>query len=222
MKSIRRITLVVTMAGVAACCAHQDQRPEKLVAASGTEVITPHARYVRTVYVMARRDLLACGNAVYGDPHFSSISVHIPFNPDFSSLAQLNDRHFATRREIARLFDFDRAFAKCPTAYLERMKTNVPAMALITAEGYAKNEYITADLIERKLTWGDYAKIRKKNYDDAVQLLGVEFVRFLNGTSPESEADPLLRQDVAAALTRYYQSLRIVPSIRTKSAKPSS
>ncbi len=215
MKSIRRIVFLLTFSALAAGCAHQDQRPERLV-------LSRDSLDVLAKYEMARHSLLTCGNAVYDDPKFSLLTAHIPFNPDLSSLAQLSDQHLATNEEMALLFNFDSAFVKCPTAYLEQMRTIVPAMAMIAAEGYAKNEYITADLIERKLTWGDYDKIRKKNYDDAVQLLTLEFNRVLRGTGPESETDPVLRKDVSVALMRYYQSLKIVPGVHARSAKPSS
>jgi hypothetical protein len=213
MKSIRIAFVIALIAFAAGCVDQNSRREEKLV-------VTNNSESVLAKYAIARRDLLVCGNAVYDDPHFSAIAAHIPFNPDLSSLAQLSDPHLATAQAIALLFDFDIAFAKCTKAYLERMKTVVPVMAMITAEGYAKNEYITADLIERKLTWGDYANKRKANYDDAVQLLGHELFRVRGGTG--SEADPVLRQDFSNALTRYYQSLQIVPSMHRKSAKPSS
>lgn len=79
----------------------------------------------------------------------------------------------------------------------------------------------TADLIQRKLTWGDYAKKRKVNYDDAVQLLGgVSYFAF--EVVQEVMWTQFCGQDVLNALTRYYQSLQIVSSMHRKSAKPSS
>jgi hypothetical protein len=214
MKSIPRIAFALTIAAVAAGCANQDQRQEK-------SVVTSDSESVLSKYAMARRDFLTCGNGVYNDPQFSSIATHIPFNPDFSSLAQLSDQRLATRLEITLLFDFDSAFAKCPSAFLEKMKTIAPAMAVIIADGYTKNEYITIDLIERKLTWGDYANKRKDNYHDAVASLGVEIQRIQRETNQESEGDTAERQNVLNALTRYHQSLQSVGRLRTRSTEPS-
>jgi hypothetical protein len=161
-------------------------------------------------YMAARQNLLTCGTAVYADARFALITAHIPFNPNSTSLTQLNDEHFATKQEITLLFAFDRAFAVCPNALVGQLQADFPTMAIVLADGYTKGEYDIADLIEQRLTWGTYAKVRKDGYFEAVQHLTDELQRVRTGLSQSNDAESARQQAAVRAISRLHRAQQII------------
>ena len=151
---------------------------------------------------------------MYADPLFALIAVHIPFNPDLSSPTQLSDERIATQQEVALLFPFDESFAKCPKGFLAQLKEIAPALVVIVAQGYTKNEFNSVNLIERKISWGAFARRRKIDYEDTVQKVNMELARIQFGNGRDDKASASLRLDETRALQDYDESLAAVRRLK--------
>ncbi len=98
-----------------------------------------------------------CNDAVYSSPEFDLLRAHLPMSFHAPpTLEQTLDQHFATDAEIKEMLIFHSKLEACRLTALQRLTTTQPTIAPIFRAADDKNANALTDLIEKKLTWGDY------------------------------------------------------------------
>jgi LAS superfamily LD-carboxypeptidase LdcB len=100
----------------------------------------------------------ACWEMVERDPRFQGILEKIPIRDPLPSLTILANSDLPTSQEIEDLYAGHQAIQPCRKIALEGMGRVHPALVSVFAEAYAGFDDDLLRLVNRQLTWGEYAQ----------------------------------------------------------------
>jgi hypothetical protein len=109
----------------------------------------------------------ACILNVYNSPEYASLRPHLPFTPSDLTLQQLSDTSFATSTEIQAIFVSHPKLQQYRMALLIVTVQTEPSPVPIFVSTYNKTEDDLLALIQKKTTWGEYARRAR---DRAVEM----------------------------------------------------
>ena len=114
-----------------------------------------------------------CINEANDNPVYNILFKKMPKHGD-PSLAQLSDNSLATDSEIKLLLAYYDDLKPCREQLIDAMTSTNPAAGSIFAQSCHVEDFITADLIQRKITWGEANKKMSVNlYNTKAKLLEV-------------------------------------------------
>ena len=88
-------------------------------------------------------------------------SVH--FMPSFGdkfiypTVEQLSNQKYATDDEVSDIIKFRNSRVECQKDFIEKLSNIEPAIIPAMVDGIRKSEINGASLIQKKITWGEYA-----------------------------------------------------------------
>jgi hypothetical protein len=102
-----------------------------------------------------------CIQRIESNPTYQSVVQHINIDGNKSpSLEQLTDASTPTDEEIQIIMSIHKDMVECREQFLQDYGKIFPKVIPLMRELYSSSDLIFADLVERKITWGDANKQR--------------------------------------------------------------
>jgi hypothetical protein len=101
----------------------------------------------------------ACQALVDSRPEYTTLRPHLTFAP---TAAELADTAVPTVAEAQLLRDYTISLAPCQDALRTQLAASDPPAAQAVEQLFFDRDSIRADLIARKITWGDAARRRQQ------------------------------------------------------------
>lgn len=136
---------------------------------------------------------------------------HVPDSPAKTTLDQLTDESLVSDEEAAAWREFHASVEKCRQQALTKMSGVVPGIASILSTSYAHGDDNLIDLLQKKITWGEYARRRRDLDSEVGGQLVAEDLREASGVQRAQEADAAERAQRAAALAEAFRNIQIPP-----------
>ena len=100
-----------------------------------------------------------CIQHIEANPTYQSLAVHISLNGNRPpSLQQLADNNYPDESEVKLLFSFHNDLIKCREQAIQALNASMPGAVPTLVAGYHAADLVTADLIQRKITYGESNK----------------------------------------------------------------
>jgi hypothetical protein len=158
----------------------------------------------------AKAELKTCTAAVVNSSDFDPIREHIPLDLRDATLDQLMDNHKATAKEISAIKLVHPRLTECRRTALDELEPVAPSVVVIYAGEFQKNEASLIDLIEQKLSWGEYiTKVRETNNATQADIMA-EAENIQSELERSHEAELGRRQAAANAMMQYYQTEQMI------------
>ena len=106
------------------------------------------------VRAIAERDT-ACHRQIFNNPAYRSIAQRMPLGDQNASIAQLIEPSMATDEEAALVIAMHNEKARFREQSLAETVWVVPGIAPILTQGYNEYDLIIADLLLKKISWGE-------------------------------------------------------------------
>jgi len=148
------------------------------------------------------RILDSCMRTVYESDRFAPLRPHLPYDPAQASLAQMTNKKIATDEEIRTLFTVHPSIQECRQYYLNHTASATPTLVPPLATQYAKWDADVVQLIQKKLSWGQFATQQRTTAVEAQAQVAVEMQRVSAGLQSALDAEAAQRR-AAAALAGY-------------------
>lgn len=112
----------------------------------------------------SQNETAACQAKVRGSAEYASVSTRFPGYGQ-ETAQQLNDTSLPTDDEIAALKVVIPQFETCNIVYGNVLKKAMPASLMVFASFDQQTETLDADLMAKKISWGDYYRRNKAAHD---------------------------------------------------------
>ena len=108
----------------------------------------------------AKQQFQQCIQEIEFKPAYQGIAQHIPLNSDKKgpTLEQLTDTGTPSDEDVQAIIAMHKDKTACREQVLEFNKEFNPGTVPMMLQAYDAADLITADLIQRKITWGEYNK----------------------------------------------------------------
>ncbi len=152
----------------------------------------------------AAAQLKACSAAVIHKPEYVSLLLHTPdLETGQPMLAQLTDESMISS-EDAKLFGARHdELNPCKSRLLNVLSTVRPDLVPILSDEYTKGTAIAVQLVERKITWGEFAQQGQVLLNDSRQRIAVADRQWISDLNASHQAEMAQRQAAAAALMQW-------------------
>ncbi len=126
-----------------------------------SQVASQQQKTVAAEVERLKKQINECVERIEYNPPYQGVGKHMPLNGNKSpTLDQLTDAAIPTEEEVQTIMAIHKDMVECREQYLhdwEKLNANaVPIMRQLLSA----NDLITADLVERKTTWGEANKRR--------------------------------------------------------------
>ena len=190
-----------------------------LLAACATQA-QRQAQAIQTNTKTVGAQLQACIEAIYNSPDYDPLRPRLPIKAEQATLQQLTDASKATDAEISAIFAEHPRAQECRQSFLQGLSTTTPTFVPILASGYNRTEEFLIDLIQRKISWGEYVRHVKDASLDMQKELMAEGQRIDAGLQQSHQAELARRQAAADALARYAQTQALINSMNNAAHRP--
>ena len=153
---------------------------------------------------------LSCATVIYNSSEAGPIRAHAPLKATDATLAQLSDTSKASEPEIQAIFLLHPKLQECQRIVLNGLMSTTPTLVPILTEQYNGGEDDALMLIQRKLTWGEYAKLRRDRATAVQAELQAEGQKIVAGLQQQHENELAHRQAAAEAFARWAQTQQII------------
>jgi hypothetical protein len=122
----------------------------------------------------AHAHFTSCATNAYNSADGEAVRRHAPYLADNATLEQLTDPAKAAAEEIQHIYSWHPQFQACRNTLLQGLSAEDALETPLLAEAYQKSDQALADLVQQKITWGEYNQRckeatvnEKKQYADA-------------------------------------------------------
>jgi len=190
--------LTVAAVCVLAGCATQAQRQAQTIATNTRATVA---------------QLEACVLAIYNSPEAEPLRPHLPFKVQEATLQQMTDTSKATDEQVNAIFALHPKLQACRQVELQNLATATPSVVPILVSAFNKDDESLIDLIQRKVTWGDFIRQLKSISLEAQRELTDEGQRIKSNLQRSHEAELAQRQAAANALAQFAQTQALINSM---------
>lgn len=162
------------------------------------------AASIRKNFADAVQNARNCRLNIYATPAYWGIAKHAPLFEDQSPrLDQLADEGVPKDEDIKTIIAVHNELEPCRVQLIKSLWTTIPGFVPILVQYYHSRELVTVDLIQRKITWGEYNKRHMALVDEykiKAQAFDDQLVREL---SASHQAELAQRQAALNALSQW-------------------
>lgn len=162
------------------------------------------AMWIRSNMQAMNQRVKACHENVADKPAYQSLFSRLPFPTNITPM-HMADTSKPTKEDVKNIIAFYNEDAQCRKQSIEGLSGIVPSMVPIIVDTYRAYDLVTADLIERKISWGEANKRRADVYSDAMKNMRAEESRVKEELKMSHSAEIANRQ---AALNAVGNSLQ--------------
>jgi hypothetical protein len=168
--------------------------------------VAPNQRQAKPPAPSVADQLTACMLAVRNSDDAAPLRARIPFDAREATLAQMTDPAKASDGEIKAIYVLHPRVKSCRREALDKLTGPAPAIAAIMGDTWEKSEQSLIDLVQRKITWGEYVRRVKEITAAATKELAVAVQR-------ERRDEAAQRQAALDARARFRQTQRIIDAM---------
>ena len=161
----------------------------------------------------AAQTVRACSSAAYYSADADLLRARLPFNANDATLQQLTSSDRASADEINTILTVHPKLQACRKAFLDQIDQTTPTLVPIFAKAYADSEDKLIDLIQQRLTWGEYVRAVKNITADAQAQFVAEGQRITARLEQSNQAELEARQRAFAALAAYTQTQQAIDAL---------
>jgi hypothetical protein len=168
------------------------------------------ARHNDEVTVRASAQLKVCKAAIFKEPENHILFKHMVHGAQ-PTLAQLTDKAKATEEEIEAADRVQSETQECRESYLESIGSVTPSLVPMFVGEMEALDSIMLDLVERKITWGEYNKRVQVAIVDSREEVKEGYEQINAQLELSHEAELAQRQaaiDAISQLLVYYENAR--------------
>jgi hypothetical protein len=193
----RRKCVVTTVTRIIAICAFA------FVAGCSTAAQRQAALMMQQAKPVMERGTI-CMAAVKNNPIYEPLARRTPFDGrDNATLRQLADTDKANEEEIELIIAANNESTPCRQYVVEGFMKILPSLVTIFVESYHQLEIAMVDLIQRKITWGEYNQRRTVLRDDMNAKGRVEVARLERDFATSHYNELAQRQAALNALAQW-------------------
>lgn len=144
-------------------------------------------------FTLMREKETTCLNKIYSNPVYQPLRERINNNP---TLTQLTDKELPTDEELRLIVTEHNERAVCRTVIIEGLMNSVPGLIPVFVQYYNTNDLILADLIERKINWGEGNKRLRASFLE-LQTQAISTVKQLERDLSVSHNNELAQRQAA-------------------------
>lgn len=149
-----------------------------------------------------KQEVNQCIQKVVSNPSFSEINNRYPIdihaNP---TILQLSDGNYISDQETSKVVSAFNQITNCREIALKLTVDVLPGIIPNALEGFYAEDVLTSDLIQKKLTWGEYNKKRTTVRNDAYAKNRLVMAQVMQELSKSHQAEVLQRQRAIDALS---------------------
>jgi len=147
---------------------------------------------------------MACLQKITTNPAYEPLAKHAPLDSRINpTLTQLSDRSVTTDDEIQLINIIHNEIASCREQAIEGLMPVLPGIIPIIVRGYHEGDLITVDLMERKITWGEYNKQKVRLRDETMEKARLALMQLERDFQASHNAEVLQRQVAFATLSNW-------------------
>ena len=115
---------------------------------------------------------------------------------------ELNDSRYATDDDISDIISLHNSMAVCRKEIIEKVAEASPSSIPALVNGFWQSDVDRADLIERKITWGTYAKNYAANVSSSQKRIRADALAAESAKRIKNDADWQQASDVAGKVAK--------------------
>ena len=171
------------------------------------------AASIRQNWQLANKRATACLSQINANPDYQSLTEHTPPIGSEPSLKQMIDERKPSDEDIKKIFKRHDEILICRKQILKDVYGFLPGLVPILTEAYYKSDLITADLVQRKISWGEANK-RYMALEEKTKEKVSNFGQKLDKELAESnEAELARRQAAYNAWMHWQQNQQLINSL---------
>lgn len=171
------------------------------------------AAQIRNNNQAALQQLHACAGAAYNAPENAVARSHIPFNALQPSIEQLSDTSYLNDSDKSAVIALHDGYATCRKNVADQLAKATPTLVPILVAAWGKDDDLLVELLQKKLTWGDFTRsVRELSTSTQTQLVA-EGQRIDHGLAVENQQELAAQQRAFAAFAQYEQNQQIINSM---------
>lgn len=151
-----------------------------------------------------------CTTAVYNDPEISVLRAHLPLKSADATLQQLSDQSYISPTEYNAVSVRHAKNKECRRVFLHYVSLSEPALVPVFISSYNKGDDALIELMQRKVTWGEYVRDGRDRAAASAAALREEHRRVVSGLKQDHEAEMARRQRATEALAAWAQTQQII------------
>jgi hypothetical protein len=160
--------------------------------------------FIRENMQVANQKITTCIEKVATNPAYQSISVHVPLSGKVNpTLVQLTDNGMPTDEDIQVIIAIHNEMEHCRGQAIEDYSKITPGIIPMAVQMYHAGDLVVVDLIQRKITWGEYNKRRVALRDEFRVKIQAFYAQLDRDLVTSHRAEIADRQRAANALSQW-------------------
>lgn len=131
------------------------------------------AMWIRSNMNELNQRVNACHENVANKPAYQSLVSRLPSSKNITPM-HMADTSKPNKEDVKNIIAFYNEDAQCRKQSIEGLSGIMPSMVPIIVNAFRGYDLVTADLIERKISWGEANKRRSDIYNDTMNNLRAE------------------------------------------------
>lgn len=161
---------------------------------------------------------VACVRAIYDAREFEPLRPDIAFDPAQATLQQLTNTRKATPPQVQAIYFAHPRYKACQVSLMQNIGFATPSVVPTMADMYSRADDVIVDVVQQKITWGQYAQRMKSIWVGGQAQIAQEFQRIGAGLQQSHEAELHRRQAAANALAAYAQRQQLIDAMNRPAA----
>lgn len=151
-----------------------------------------------------------CEKDVSANPMYRPLGNCFPSGGNAPTLMQLTNKKLPTDEEVQLIISWHNDRARCRVIRIEGLMNSVPGLVPSTVEHYYDTDLVLADLIERKITWGEAnKKFHALNLEFQQKWTQIAF-DFMKELTASHQAELAQRQAAYNSLQQWRQNQEVL------------
>lgn len=128
------------------------------------------AKWIHSNMQASTQQNKACIDNVTNNPAYGNLFSHLPRPKDITPM-HMADTSRPTKEDVKNIIAIYNEDSQCRKEAIEDVSRIVPSLVPILVDAYRAYDLVTADLIERKISWGEANKRRSDVHSEAMKNL---------------------------------------------------
>jgi hypothetical protein len=157
-----------------------------------------------------RLQMQACLDAVWSNPAYAPLTVHLAKDANDITPLQLSDDKNLQDDEKPLFSQMYSGTAQCSQAEAEHAARAMPTTVLYLVERQNMIDDAALDLYQQRISWGEFNQRRKNAYESASPKIDAALLELKSWLPEPNDADLVQRQVAARVFMQYYQNQPII------------
>jgi hypothetical protein len=157
-----------------------------------------------------RLQMRVCLDAVWSNPAYAPLGVHLAKNEKEITPLQLSDDRNLQEDEKPLFSQMYSDTARCNQAEAEHAARAMPTIVLYLVERQNMIDDAAVDLFQQRISWGEFNQRRKSAYETTSPKINTALLELKSWLPEPNDAEWMQHQVAARAFMQYYQNQPII------------